>query len=249
MFEVDKQKFGAFVAALRKEKGLTQKELAARLYISDKAVSKWETGVSIPDMALLIPLSEALGVSVTELLNCRRAEPAEAMDPGQVEELVKKTIRYSEERPRRDIRGTNILIFLLCALAACWEGWLLYRMSCFPPSVRTVLILCGLFGFYFMVLAKDRLPAYYDENRITAFSDGPVRMNLGIVPIHNRNWPHLLKVLRVWSMAMLVLWPGLCLLAVNFAPGLYAAWERPALLVLLLGGLLVPLWIVGKKYQ
>lgn len=46
MFEIDKQKFGAFVAMLRKEKGLTQKEMAKLLYISDKAVSKWETGVS-----------------------------------------------------------------------------------------------------------------------------------------------------------------------------------------------------------
>lgn len=46
MFEIDKVKFGAFVAQLRKEQGMTQKELAQKLYISDKAVSKWETGVS-----------------------------------------------------------------------------------------------------------------------------------------------------------------------------------------------------------
>ena len=57
MYEIDKQKFGAFVASLRKEKGLTQKELAQQLFISDKAVSKWETGVSIPDTALLIPIA------------------------------------------------------------------------------------------------------------------------------------------------------------------------------------------------
>ena len=46
MFEIDKAKFGAFVAQLRKEKGLMQKELAEKLYVSDKAVSKWENGVS-----------------------------------------------------------------------------------------------------------------------------------------------------------------------------------------------------------
>ena len=46
MFTIDKQAFGAFVAQLRREKGLTQKELARELYVSDKAVSKWETGVS-----------------------------------------------------------------------------------------------------------------------------------------------------------------------------------------------------------
>ncbi len=47
MYELDKEKFGAFVAQLRKEKGYTQKELAERLYISNKAVSKWETGGSL----------------------------------------------------------------------------------------------------------------------------------------------------------------------------------------------------------
>ena len=68
MFAIDKEKFGLFVAKLRKEKGFTQKELAKRLSISDKAVSKWETGVSLPDISLLIPLGDLLGVSVTELL-------------------------------------------------------------------------------------------------------------------------------------------------------------------------------------
>ena len=46
MFEIDKEKLGAFIAQLRKEKGYTQKELADKLFLSNKAVSKWETGVS-----------------------------------------------------------------------------------------------------------------------------------------------------------------------------------------------------------
>ena len=55
MYQIDKTSWGAFVARLRKEKGLTQKELAQRLLVSDKAVSKWETGTSLPDTQLLIP--------------------------------------------------------------------------------------------------------------------------------------------------------------------------------------------------
>lgn len=47
MFEIDKEKFGALISTLRKEKGYTQKEIAQQLYVSDKAVSKWETGVSL----------------------------------------------------------------------------------------------------------------------------------------------------------------------------------------------------------
>ena len=55
MFNIDKQKFGTFIAMLRKEKGITQKELAEQLFISDKAVSKWETATSVPKIDLLIP--------------------------------------------------------------------------------------------------------------------------------------------------------------------------------------------------
>ena len=47
MFQMDKKKFGAFVSLLRKEQGYTQKELAQKLFVSDKAVSKWETGGSL----------------------------------------------------------------------------------------------------------------------------------------------------------------------------------------------------------
>ena len=46
MFDIDKERLGAFIAELRKEKGYTQKELADKLFLSNKAVSKWETGVS-----------------------------------------------------------------------------------------------------------------------------------------------------------------------------------------------------------
>lgn len=50
MYELDKAAFGHFLAQLRREKGMTQKELAATLYVSDKAVSKWERGLSHPEI-------------------------------------------------------------------------------------------------------------------------------------------------------------------------------------------------------
>ena len=70
---MDNIQFGAFVAQLRKERALTQKELADRLRVTDKAVSKWETGKGFPDLKLLEPLAEALGVSLVELLQGERS--------------------------------------------------------------------------------------------------------------------------------------------------------------------------------
>lgn len=70
---MDAKKTGLFISEKRKEMNLTQKELADRLCITDKAVSKWERGLSFPDISVLIPLSEELKVTLYELLTggCR----------------------------------------------------------------------------------------------------------------------------------------------------------------------------------
>ncbi|MBR3175084.1 MAG: helix-turn-helix domain-containing protein [Oscillospiraceae bacterium] len=66
---MDRYVTGAMIRKLREDKGLTQEALAARIYVSGKAVSKWETGQGFPDISLLEPLAGALGVSVIELLS------------------------------------------------------------------------------------------------------------------------------------------------------------------------------------
>lgn len=74
---MDQQKMGLFIAQERKGKNMTQQELADCLHVTNKAVSKWETGKSLPDGATLEPLARALGVSVDELLaGERRPEPS-----------------------------------------------------------------------------------------------------------------------------------------------------------------------------
>lgn len=65
---MDQVKVGKFIAALRKERGLTQEALGKELGVTNKTVSRWETGAYMPDIELLVPLGEALGVSVNELL-------------------------------------------------------------------------------------------------------------------------------------------------------------------------------------
>ena len=65
---MDQIKIGEYIKKNRKEKKLTQQQLADILHTTNKAVSKWETGVNMPETSMLVPLSEALGVSVLDLL-------------------------------------------------------------------------------------------------------------------------------------------------------------------------------------
>ena len=69
---MDNIKFGKFIQELRKEKNMTQRELAEKLNLTDKAISKWERGIGFPDIAMLKPLSEIFNVSIIELLNGQR---------------------------------------------------------------------------------------------------------------------------------------------------------------------------------
>lgn len=249
MHEIDKAQFGAFVARLRKEQGLTQKELADLLYISNKAVSKWETGVSIPDVQLLIPLSQALGVSVTELLECRKIPTVEP----QVEQLVQKAIRYGDEEPADEKRGKRFRIYLVCLATAGLELLALHLGGQPCGTWSDILLLSVFFGVlcggYFMLLAKPRLPRYHDENRIGGTLQGVFRIQLPGIAFNNRNWPHMLRVGRLWSMVFLVAYPAVYFVLMTLAPEFWREYEEPVMLVVLLGTLFVPLYYVGKKYE
>ena len=69
---MDKEKIGLFIKELRKEKNQTQRELAEKIHVTDKAVSKWERGLSIPDVAILPDLAKELDISIHELLQGER---------------------------------------------------------------------------------------------------------------------------------------------------------------------------------
>lgn len=188
MYELNKQKFGAFVSALRKERGYTQKELAQKLFISDKAVSKWETGMSVPDVSLLVPLSELLGVSVTELLMCEKMEQPAQMDTCQVESLVKTAIAYADETPQRAYQSDRKKAWLYAVSLAVGVLWMFlhWKNGSLTEAVRLCAGFGAGFGLYFFFFVRTKLPSFYDENSISGFYDGPVRMNLAGVQFNNR---------------------------------------------------------------
>ena len=194
MQTIDKQQFGAFVARLRKEKGWTQKELAERLCISDKAVSKWETGASIPDTAMLLPLSEVLGVTVTELLLCRCQDPAQTMEQEDVEQVVQTAVLYGKDHPRRTWRekGPWRLIYLLALLVEAVTVFFCLHIGhraedLVAPTVvrydlrRVLLLICPL------AAAGDGTTGRELIWCTTAF----FRMHMVGIAFNNRNWPHI----------------------------------------------------------
>lgn len=105
---MDKEKTGALIAAARREKNMTQKELAKVLHVSDRAVSKWERGAGFPDVSLLEPLADALGLQVLDLL---RGEEQEAEPELTARQVIALLVRQAREQTRR--RWSQIIGSLL----------------------------------------------------------------------------------------------------------------------------------------
>lgn len=108
---MNQEKFGTFVCALRKEKGMTQKELGNILGLSDKAISKWERGGSLPDITMFERIAEALGVSTLELMQGQHLTE-EKVDRTEVEMMVKDTVGQAVIQNKRTKKHT--ILMTLC---------------------------------------------------------------------------------------------------------------------------------------
>ncbi len=111
---MEKKTIGAFIAVLRKANGLTQRELAEQLNVSDKAVSRWERDEAMPDLTLIPVLADIFGVTADELLRGQRAT-AEAPTP-QTEEKSKKQLKYLLEKTKTDYSIRTLISVMLAVL-------------------------------------------------------------------------------------------------------------------------------------
>ena len=203
MYELDKAAFGHFLAQLRREKGMTQKELAATLYVSDKAVSKWERGLSVPDISLLVPLAE--------LLQGRRVEEEQRFTREETEDLIRKALTFSAEPPeRRQARTKKYLpVYVICCVLGVAEALAVWAAGLADIEGALALLITGVvfgvvYGAYAMFWMAETLPRYYDENRICNFAQGAFHIHIPGIYYNNRNWKHVLRAFRVWSMVSLV---------------------------------------------
>ena len=110
MSDTDQIKVGKFIASCRKEQGMTQAVLAEKLGISDRAVSKWETGKSMPDSGIMLELCALLNINVNELLSGEKIM-AESYNK-QAEENLLALKQENEENARRTLRAETCIIVI-----------------------------------------------------------------------------------------------------------------------------------------
>lgn len=116
-----KEQLGAFIAKNRRNQNMTQRDLAERLHITDKAVSKWERGLSYPDVTLLEPLAEVFGLGVEELVACRRAEEKQREEQSVKNILeISRENRQSEQRKMMVRAALSGLVMVGLALLVVW---------------------------------------------------------------------------------------------------------------------------------
>jgi len=107
---MDQEKIGKFIAQLRKEKKLTQQELANKLGVSDRTVGNWENGRNMPDLSLFKPLCEELGITINDFLSGERINEKEYSKKS--EENIINTITYTSKKINKNKRILSRVVFL-----------------------------------------------------------------------------------------------------------------------------------------
>ena len=159
---MDAKKFGTFVADVRKQKGMTQADLADKLQVTDKAISRWERGLGFPDIELLEPLSDALGLSVLELLQSQHITE-QKMTIEDVSQTFIETIDVAKAQMKmwRQIMVAVFGVLLLIGLSSLVPGWFGLNLHMAIPVILGIVIL----SVAFLVAQKKRISSIQPRDR------------------------------------------------------------------------------------
>lgn len=142
---MDNLKFGAFIAERRKEKGWTQKTLAEKINVTDKAVSKWERGLGFPDIKTIEPLANALEISVLEIIRSEKIEGdhiSTTVATAAMENMIGVAV-CQKEICRRNLVIIAVLLvsFVMVLFLIDTMEWIGFLMVCLPVITLAVGIL------------------------------------------------------------------------------------------------------------
>ena len=164
---MNQEKIGKFILKLRREKNMTQQELADKIGVTDRAISKWENGRGLPDLSLMIPLCKELGITINELISGEQIEKKDYQS--KLEENIFKTIDYTnrkfanKNKILKIVVGTIITIVLIIGLmffvyvnrgSAAGHAYFAFKgaygrggISPWGAGIRNPARLCGNAGF------------------------------------------------------------------------------------------------------
>lgn len=185
---MDAAKTGALITQARKEKNLTQKDLAQALHVSVQAVSKWERGLNFPDIALLEPLAEKLGLTVSELLSGERNAPAG-------EELVRSSLRMGLKQLGGRVRKWRGSFFAAAAVLLClglWSGYVWVRDNTeWLPQRETVITprLLTSTEYQSIRAAGQDMVFFYDVALADGFGEYAFALELWTADGLQKTWP------------------------------------------------------------
>ena len=155
---MDATKFGLFVAEMRKENHMTQAELATKIKVTDKAVSRWERGLGFPDINSLEPLAEALGVSVLELMKSEKIVETN-IQCGDADIIVTDTIKAAEHQKQVERQQEKRIILISIGVVAMLSifallidniGWSMENILL--TSVGVVLPVISIIAFFVLMI-------------------------------------------------------------------------------------------------
>ena len=158
---MDQIKVGKFIAACRKEQGMTQANLAEKLGISDRAISKWETGKSMPDTGIMLELCEHLKINVNELLSGEKIM-AELYDKRAEENLLE--MRRQVEEKNRQLLRTEYLVSFPTVIAGVFMCFVASYLE-MPVWLRVALIAVAavmIFVVAFIAVGIEQKAGYYE---------------------------------------------------------------------------------------
>lgn len=146
---MDAKKFGIFVQEQRKALGMSQSELAEQLHVTAKAVSRWERGVGFPDIKLLQPLADALGVTIVELIHGERMQ--QELSKEEASAMVSHTVQQIQEQEQLSwkrrllLYAGNTLLFLVYAFL----HMLAQRYPWEPRWLMVPILFIAIYGFHY----------------------------------------------------------------------------------------------------
>ena len=163
---LNQEKSGKFMAEMRRQQNLTQKQLAEQVGVSDKTVSKWETGRSMPDNAILLDVCLILKISVNELLSGEKFPEENYVDKAEENmlELVKEN-KYHKQKGKWSIWGTVFSFFMLviaCGMVILSAGGV--KSLAWYIDLPSIAIPLGI--TFFVLMASDSTWEFFQSFRI-----------------------------------------------------------------------------------